>query len=45
VAGVSAGETMFPPRAPFFFAATGRVALGLPPGQARLRPPAPATKP
>ena len=34
------GETMFPPRAPFFLAAARGSGSGLPPGKARLRPPA-----
>ena len=35
---VGAGETMFPPRAPFLFAARSVAAAGLPAGEARLRP-------
>ena len=35
----SMGETMFPPRAPFFLAAARGSGSGLPPGRAGLRPP------
>jgi hypothetical protein len=35
----SAGETMFPPRAPFFFSVGPRLACKAPAGKARLRRP------
>ena len=35
--GLSAGETMFPPRAPFFFASDPTIVRPAPAGQARLR--------
>jgi hypothetical protein len=35
--GLSAGETMFPPRAPFFFAVGPTIAGAAPAGKARLR--------
>ncbi len=36
--GSGVGEPMVPPRAPSFGAAHGSLAVGLPPGEARLRP-------
>src|SRR5205823_14620378 len=37
-ATLTTGETVFPPRAPFFLSVGLLRALGLPPGKARLRP-------
>jgi hypothetical protein len=37
--GLDAGETMFPPRAPFFLSLASSASVSLPAGQARLRRP------